>query len=69
MAGWGDIFGKIGQQFQSRIERLKNERVNLIVERERLYKLECTGEVAKKIAKIEVRISQIDDILINNAKD
>ena len=69
MAGWGGFFGKIADQFQGRIERLKNERVRLIVDRDRLMKGDCTVEVAKKVSKIDARIKEIDNILINNAKD
>lgn len=67
--GIGKVLGKVADQLQGRIERLKNERVKLIVERDRLMKLECTTEMANKVSTIDKRLKEIDEILINNAKD
>lgn len=69
MPGWGNVFSKIADQFAGRVERLKNERVKLIVERDRLMKLECTTVVANKVSVIDKRLDEIDNILVNNAKD
>lgn len=69
MAGWGNFFGKIADQFAGRIERLKNERVKLIADRDKLMRGDCTIEVASKVSKIDARIKEIENILVNNAKD
>ena len=69
MAGWGDFLGKFSQQFQGRIERLKNEKINLEKELVALKKKDSTAINAYKAEKIEKRIEEINTILINNAKD
>lgn len=70
MAGWGTFLGTIASQFQSRIERLKNERIKLIDEK---IKLEAKRPVmvadVKRIIVVNERVSAIDKILANKASD
>lgn len=68
--GLGQVAGKISQQFQSRIERLKNEKDKLNAEKETL--LNCKplpARDADRLLKIDERIAEIKSILGNNAKD
>lgn len=71
--GWGafgDVFKKISQQFQTRIERLKNERDQLNAEKESLLnKHPITARDADRVYKIDIRIGQIKQILANSARD
>lgn len=69
MAGWGGFLGKIAEQFQGRVERLKNERAKLVKEQLDLEMKPCTAEVTVRYGKIVQRIKEIDEILRNNAKD
>jgi len=75
MAGWGDLVGKIAQQFQGRIERLKNEKAKLEIERRTLeiFKMDINKpEDRKKATRLGViidRIAIIDRLLGNQAKD
>jgi hypothetical protein len=65
------IFKKITDQLQGRVERLKNEKASLLREREAIIKKHGTSTYAdsKRVHDIDVRLSIIDTILINNAKD
>lgn len=68
--GLGTLVGKISQQFQTRIERLKNERDQLNAEKDILMaKKPLTARDANRIYSIDVRVCQIKLILENNAKD
>jgi len=69
MAGWGGFFGKIADQFQGRVERLKNEKERLLNERKSLLSGTCTPSSADRIAVIGVRIAEIETILANKATD
>ena len=70
MAGWGNFFGKIADQFQGRIERLKNEEKRLEKERKDIQATGISNERNNtRIAKIDVRLTEINNILKNNAKD
>lgn len=72
MADWTAVFPfmkKLGEQFQSRIERLKNERDDLIKQLDNLHKVDSLENTASKKAKIITRLDKINSILINNAKD
>ena len=72
MPDWTAVFPilkKISQQFQGRIERLKNERCELNKQLAKLGDHDSTISTAIKKAKILVRLDQLNDIIGNNAKD
>lgn len=69
MAGWGDLFGKIANQFQGRTERLKNEKERLLNERNILDSKEFSASASRRIVVIDARLLQINQILINKAID
>jgi hypothetical protein len=63
------VFGKVADNVQGRIERLKNERDALIQERQELYDGDSTPKAQKRILAINDRIAYIDGVLSNNARD
>ena len=67
--GFGKMFGKIADQFQGRVERLKNERAKKKEELNTLLAQACTDENAKKACKLRARIDEITTILENKAND
>ena len=73
MAGWGNLFGKIAEQFQGRIERLKNEQVKLEGERDgiKILNLDINKEADRKkairLGVVIKRIADIDKLLGNKA--
>lgn len=75
MAGWGNLFGKIADQFQGRIERLKNEKIKLEGERNEIQRINMdinNSEHRKKAARLSVivdRIAVIDKLLTSKASD
>ena len=69
MAGWGDLVGKIAQQFQGRVERLKNEREALLNERKKLIDGDCTARASNRIIIINTRLQQIETALSSKASD
>lgn len=69
MAGWGTFLGKIAEQFQGRVERLKNEKVSLINERKFIMSKEFSASGSRRVAAIDDRLQAIEAILSNNAKD
>ena len=69
MAGWGDLVGKIAQQFQGRIERLKNEKERLLNERKKLMDGKPTSAASDRIIVIDVRVCQINQALSSKASD
>ena len=69
MSGWGSLAGKIAEQFQSRIERLKNEKSRLEKERVDIEKRDCTPDLAKRMTAINSRLIEIETILSNKAGD
>lgn len=69
MSGWGQFFGKLADQFGGRIERLKNERMRIIDEREILMSKPISISGARRVSAINDRISEINSILANNSKD
>lgn len=69
MAGWSDLFGKVAQQFQSRIERLKNEDAKLEKEKKEILSHPCTDAGAKRVTAINARRDEIATILKNKAAD
>ena len=69
MAGWGNFFGKIADQFQGRIERLKNEKAKLEKEKGQILRGPCTDETAARVSKINKRLAEFDQILVTKAAD
>lgn len=67
--GWGTFLGKVAEQFQGRIERLKNEMARLIKEHDLIINSAMNESKALRVQKINKRIEEIDEILRNNAKD
>ena len=62
---WGQVFGKIAEQFQGRIERLKNEKIKLEGERDgiKILNLDINKESdRKKAIRLGVVIKRIADI-------
>lgn len=69
MSGWGNLFGKIADQFQGRIERLRNEKGRLENERnDILGKSNYSISDSKRIGVIDNRLREISEILANSAK-
>lgn len=70
MAGWGDFFGKVSQQFQGRIERLKNEKIKLEKRLSEIKKSKSsTLSEAAEATRITQRLEEIKAILISKASD
>lgn len=73
MAGWGNLFGKIADQFQGRIERLKNEKAKLEREQDEIKRLNLDinkqedRKKAERLSWICNRINVIDGLLSNKA--
>ena len=68
MSGWGNFFGKIADQFQSRSERLKNEDSALRAERAKLLQGECDEKKSRRVTAIDRRLSELHELLKNAAK-
>ena len=66
--GIGKVFGKISEQFQGRIERLKNEDSALRSERAKLLQGECNEKVSRRVTVIDKRLSELHELLKNSAK-
>jgi hypothetical protein len=70
MAGWGGFLGKIADQFQGRIERIKNEREKLLQERhDILNKAPLSAAGADRLNVIDNRLLEIKNILTTKATD
>ncbi len=75
LEGLGKVFGKIADQVQGRIERLKNEKAKLEGERDDIQKIKMdinNPEHRKKAARLGVcidRINTIDKLLGSKAQD
>jgi uncharacterized protein (UPF0335 family) len=69
VAGWGGFLGKIADQFQGRIERLKNEKEKLLNERQSLLRQSVTVASSDRIMRIDVRVQQINQALSSKASD
>lgn len=69
MAGWGNFFGKIAEQFQGRIERLKNEKEKLIDERKILTSKEYSASSSRRVVVIDDRLHELDILIENAARD
>jgi hypothetical protein len=70
--GWegiGTLIGKISQQFQGRIERLKNEKTKLEQERKTLINGVCGEKQANRVIWIDNRIAVINGLLSSKAND
>lgn len=68
MNGLGKVFGKISDQFQGRIERLKNEDSALRSERAKLLQGECNEKKSRRVTAIDRRLSELHELLKNSAK-
>jgi uncharacterized protein (UPF0335 family) len=69
LEGLGKVFGKVADQFQSRIERLKNEKAKLLIERKKLLSGSSSAPASFRLIKLDIRLRQINEALSNNAKD
>ena len=69
MANWGNFFGKIADQFQGRIERAKNEKERLLNERKVLTSKMYSPSGSRRIIAIDARLSVLEGIISNAAKD
>lgn len=69
MAGWGNFFGKIAEQFQGRIERLKNEKEKLLDERKILISKEYSASGGRRVVVIDDRLHELDILIENKAND
>lgn len=67
MSGWGNLFGKIADQFQGRTERLKNEKERLENERRILMSGKFSVPSSRRVTVIDDRLREISKILINAA--
>jgi hypothetical protein len=67
--GIGKVIGKIAEQVQGRVERLKNEKERLLDERENIMDKPLTSSGAKRVIGIDIRLSEINKILANKAND
>lgn len=67
--GIGSLIGKVTQWIPGRIEALKNERERLINEKKFLESREFSASGSRRIIAINDRLRQIDQVLINSAKD
>jgi hypothetical protein len=69
MASWGNFFGKVAEQFQGRIERLKNEKARLEKRKLEIKKLSCSDALATEGSKVQKRLDEINIILETKASD
>lgn len=70
MSGWGNVLGKVADQFQGRVERLKNERVRLVKEELELKKRRpITDKINSRVDAINKRKDEIDSLLSSKASD
>jgi hypothetical protein len=69
LEGIGKIFGKVADQVQGRIERLKNEREGLLNERKKLMDGDVNAKSMSRVVAIDNRLQQIETILANKATD
>ena len=67
MGGWGQFFGKVAEQFQGRVERLKNEKERLNNEQKKLMAMPPSDDVSRRIAANDDRLREITKILTNAA--
>lgn len=69
LEGIGKVFGKVADQVQGRVERLKNEKQRLENERKILTSKEYSASGSRRVVVIDKRLLEIDAILVNNAHD
>lgn len=69
MSGWGNLFGKIADQFQGRIERLKNEKERLLNERKNIFSQPASDSNVDRAITIDNRLREIETILTTKASD
>jgi uncharacterized protein (UPF0335 family) len=69
MGGWGGFLGKIADQFQGRVERLKNEKAKLEEEKRNLEGGSWDAKKAARIVVIDKRIAELSRLLENKASD
>lgn len=67
--GLGKVFGKVADQVQGRIERLKNEKEKLLNERKALLDKNVTPAAAARVNVIDGRLCQINTALAAKAAD
>lgn len=67
--GIGLVIGKLAQQVQARIERLKNEVDTLLEERKKIMDGDPSDAGRDRVIVIDDRLSKIRKILENNAHD
>lgn len=69
--GLGKILGKVSDQFQGRIERLKNEKTKLTEEKRSILanNAPITGRQLDRVLAIDKRVAEIRSILENNARE
>lgn len=65
MSGWGNLFGKIADQFQGRTERLKNEKERLENEQKKLMLQGASIANVKRFSANDERLREIAKILAN----
>lgn len=69
MSGWGNLFGKIADQFQGRIERLKNEKEKLLNERSQILSGPVSDSRSERVVAINTRLQSIETALTTKASD
>ena len=69
LEGLGKVFGKISEQIQGRVERLKNEKEQLENEKRTIQSKDLSANGSRRIVVINNRLRIIEAILANNAKD
>lgn len=67
--GVGALVGKVVTFIPGRIEGLKDEKQRLIDERDKILSQKITARGNDRLIAIDLRVSQINGILSNNAKD
>ena len=63
-----NIGSKISEQFQGRVERLKNELERKEKAKERLEGMPCNAKRSKKITRLNARIDELHGLLKNAAR-
>lgn len=69
LEGLGKVFGKVADQFQGRIERLKNEKEKLLNERQKILSSVCDDRTSGRLIVINTRLCQINQALGSKASD
>jgi hypothetical protein len=71
IGAWGSFFDKLISKLpiQNRIERWKNQLVDLKKQREELLKGDCDDKKAMRLRDINNRIDKLNELLKNKAQD